>query len=73
MATNADPRILEEIQAIGTHIAATEDRLLSEMCKMKDDLKSDIAGLATSVGRLETRMDSLEGRLLAAINALKET
>ena len=49
MTTHTHPEILEEIQAIDTHIAATEDRLLSEMYKIKDELKSDIAGLETSV------------------------
>ena len=64
MTTHTHPEILEEIQAIDTHIAATEDRLRVDMYKIKDELKSDIVDLSS-------RMDSLEGRLLAAINALK--
>ena len=72
MTTHTHLEILDEIQALDTHIAATEDKLLSEMYKIKDELKADVAGLETSAGGLLSRMDSLEGRLLAAINALKE-
>ena len=65
MTTHTHPEILEEIQAIDTHIAATEDRLLSEMYKIKDELKSDIAGLETSVAGLSARMGSLESDVKA--------
>ena len=76
MTTHTYPEIhadiLEQSKAITSEIGASEDRLLSEMYKIKDELKSDIAGLETGIGWLSSRMDSLEGRLLAAINALKE-
>ena len=63
MTTHTQPEILEEIQAIGTHIAATEDRLLSGMSNIKDELKSDIAGLETSVAGLETSVAGLSARM----------
>ena len=70
MTTHTHLEILEEIQTIDTHIAATEDRLLSEMYKIKDELKSDIAGLSslmhsqeTAIGGLESKMDSQSGRM----------
>ena len=64
MTTHTHPEILEEIQAIGTHIAATEDRLRADMYKIKDELKSDIAGLETSVGRLESDVKAIKDFLL---------
>ena len=65
MTTHTHPEILEEIQALGTHIAATEDRLISEMYKMKDELKSDIAGLETSVGGLQSDVKDLKSDVKA--------
>ena len=63
MTTHTHPEILEEIQAIDTHIAATEDRLRADMYKIKDELKSDIAGLGARVGGLETSVGGLSARM----------
>ena len=68
MTTHTHPEIQSDIlelsKSINSEIGASENRLRADIDKMKDELKSDIAGLSS-------RMDSLEGRLLAAINALK--
>ena len=70
MTTHTHPEIQADILELSktttSEIGASENRLRADMYKIRDGLKSDIAGLAS-------RMDSLEGRLLAAINALKET
>ena len=62
--------ILELSKTTTAEIGASEDRLRADMYKIRDDLKSDIAGLGTSIAGLSGRMDSLEGRLLAAIKDL---
>ena len=64
MTTHTHPEIqtdiLELSKTIASEIGASENRLRADMDKMKDELKSDIAGLETSVGGLSTRMGSLE-------------
>ena len=69
MTTHTHPeieaQILELSKTITSEIGASEDRLLSEMYKMKDELKSDIAGLETSVAGLSARMGSLESDVKA--------
>ena len=67
MATHPHPEIEAQIldlsKATTSEIGASENRLRADMYKIKDELKSDIAGLETSVDGLSSRMDSLEGKL----------
>ena len=64
MTTHKHPEleseILEVSQSLTSETGASEDRLLAAMAELKDELKSDIAGLETSIAGLSTRMDSLE-------------
>ena len=64
MTTHTHPEIqadiLELSKALTSEIGASENRLLADIDKMKDELRSGIAGLETSVGGLSARMGSLE-------------
>ena len=64
MTTHTHPEILEEIQAIDTHIAATEDRLRADMYKIKDELKSDIVGLQSDMKDLKSDVKAIKDSLL---------
>jgi hypothetical protein len=69
MTTHTHPEIqadiLELSKSIASEIGASENRLRADMYKIKDDLKSDIAGLETRIGGLSARMGSLESDVKA--------
>ena len=64
MTTHTHPEIhadiLERSKATASEIGDSEERLRVDIYKIRDELKSDIAGLETSVGGLSARMGSLE-------------
>ena len=69
MTTHTHPEIEAQILELSknttSEIGASEDRLRAEIHKIKDELKSDIAGLETSVAGLSARMGSLESDVKA--------
>ena len=64
MTTHTHPEIhadiLERSKATASEIGDSEERLRVDIYKIRDELKSDIAGLQTSVGGLETSVGGLE-------------
>ena len=64
MTTHTHPEILEEIQAIGTHIAATEDRLRADMYNIKDELQSDVKNLQSDMKDLKSDVKAIKDSLL---------
>ena len=67
MATHPHPEIEAQIldlsKATTSEIGASEERLRADIYKIKDELKSDIAGLSGRMDSQSGRMDSLEGKL----------
>ena len=64
MTTHPHPEIqadiLERSKAIASEIGDSENRLRADIHKIRDELKSDIAGLETSVGGLQSDMKDLK-------------
>ena len=64
MTTHTHPEIeadvLERSKATASEIGDSENRLRTDMYKIRDELKSDIAGLETSVGGLQSDMKDMK-------------
>ena len=56
--------ILELTKATASEIGDSEKRLRTDMYKIRDELKSDIAGLETSVGGLKADVKAIKDFLL---------
>ena len=67
MTTHTHPEIqadiLEMSKTTTSEIGDSEERLRADMYKIKDELKSDIAGLGARVGGLETSVGGLSARM----------
>ena len=69
MTTHTHPeieaQILELSKATASEIGGSEKRLRTDMYKIRDELKSDIAGLETSVGGLQSDVKDLKSDVKA--------